>query len=74
VAQEPCQRNPQHRLTVEELEALLSEAEAICRRRQITLHEMNIISVAMSYLSYRQLVERQGAFYDLIYGVENRLN
>jgi hypothetical protein len=73
VAEKPSQGKPPHRCTREDIQ-VLNAAEAICERRGLTPHEMSVLSAVWSYLAYRELAACKGSFYELICGVEHRMN
>jgi hypothetical protein len=45
-----------------------------CARRGLTPHEISVLSAVWSYLAFRELAACKGSFYELICGVEHRLN
>ena len=74
MTQEPSRGEPQRRFTMKDIEATLSEAEALLARLNLTPQDMHVLSMAMTYIAYRQLNDRKGAFYESVCGIGNRLN
>jgi hypothetical protein len=74
MVEEPSRGEPPRRCTPEDIQDLVNAAEAICARRGLTPHEISVFSAVWSYRAFRELAACKGSFYELICGVENRLN